>query len=106
SKYYFIRNAKIAQECEQLFNIVMKADDDAYCKHCKTSGHLQSDGCWTMKEAEKLGKKTHLVIVDSFRNRKWKSSIGIMDFAGCVSKNTARKIRKFVEETDNAYEDS
>lgn len=31
-----------------------------YCYHCKSTDHIKSGGCWTMKYAEKLGKKTCL----------------------------------------------
>jgi len=34
------------------------------CYHCKTIGnHVKSGGCWTMKEAAKLGKQTQLIVI-------------------------------------------
>jgi hypothetical protein len=42
----------------------------------------------------------------AFRNRKWKSSKDIMDYAGCISENTARKMKRFLRDTDKAYESS
>jgi hypothetical protein len=35
-----------------------------YCFHCREWGHPTNGGCWTKKYAEKLGKETHLVIVE------------------------------------------
>ena len=36
----------------------------AFCKHCNQFGHPTNGGCWTMKYAKKLGKETHLVVIE------------------------------------------
>lgn len=37
-----------------------------YCYHCKTEGHIKSGGCYTMKQAVKLGKQGKLHVVENF----------------------------------------
>jgi len=34
------------------------------CIHCSVHGHPTNGGCWTMKYAKKLGKETHLVVIE------------------------------------------
>jgi len=76
------RNIQIAEACDVLYCIVPKilpkfkyrltfADvqrerlqENSYCKHCNTFGHPTNGGCWTMKYAKKLGKETHLVVIE------------------------------------------
>lgn len=35
-----------------------------YCYHCKTSDHIKSGGCWTVKQAIKLGKQGRIIVVE------------------------------------------
>jgi len=37
---------------------------DLYCSHCDTAGHPRNGGCFTIKEMRKLGKETHLVVIE------------------------------------------
>ncbi len=34
-----------------------------YCYHCKTDTHIKSGGCWTVKQAELMGKETFVLAV-------------------------------------------
>lgn len=68
---YKERNIKIATVSTEVHCITVKKLPHDYtgmrfslCYHCKTSDHVKSGGCWTMKHAVKLGKKTQLHIID------------------------------------------
>jgi len=75
-KGYRSRNIKIAEACDVLYCIVPqiqpkhKLIDDivkeknAFCGHCNMAGHPTNGGCWTMKYSKKLGKETHLVVIE------------------------------------------
>lgn len=61
---YKARNLAIAQDCDEIHVIIPATYPETYtdrrfklCYHCKTSDHIKSGGCWTAKQAEKLGKK-------------------------------------------------
>ena len=78
------RNIQIAEACDVLCCIVPWVNIEAldnihedepppfpitlsknqYCIHCKQIGHPTNGGCWTMKYAKKLGKETHLVVIE------------------------------------------
>jgi hypothetical protein len=65
------RNIAIAKNCDVLYCIVPKVlsvttdkSTHKYCKHCNSFNHPNNGGCWTMKFAKKIGKETHLVIVE------------------------------------------
>ena len=67
---YKSRNIKIAETCDILYCIVPQTYVDTgpsaesdHCKHCQIFGHPSNGGCWTMKYAKKLGKETHLVVI-------------------------------------------
>ena len=62
-KGYRTRNIQVAET----FNIgycIVPYNPKAYCKHHKQYGHPSNGGCWTIKYAEKLGKETHLVLIE------------------------------------------
>lgn len=71
---YKSRNIKIAEECDVLycivpynwdnFNMQPPYDDYSWCRHCKVWKHPTNGGCWTLKKAKKLGKETHLVVIE------------------------------------------
>jgi len=70
---YRSRNIKIAEACDVLYCIVPKVmvgfnvvpyNRKCYCTHCGEWGHPNNGGCWTMKYAKKIGKETHLVVID------------------------------------------
>ena len=67
---YKERNLQIAQACDLLVCITVQTLPTNYtgmrfklCYHCKTDTHIKSGGCWTMKQAAKLGKGTQLIVV-------------------------------------------
>lgn len=67
---YMPRNRLIARDCDVLHNIVVDRLPLGYdgmrfewCYHCHTDGHVKSGGCWTAKEAQRLGKQAHWHII-------------------------------------------
>lgn len=86
---YKQRNLQIANKCDMLICITVKEYPPHYsgmrfekkwsgdisnqeyymhpapvCYHCHTIGHhVKSGGCWTMKQADKLGKQTQLIVI-------------------------------------------
>ena len=69
---YKPRNLQIAQRSDVVYCITVKRLPDSYrgmkfalCYHCGTSDHVKSGGCWTMKQAEKLGKRGQLIVVEN-----------------------------------------
>ncbi|HEY7195469.1 MAG TPA: hypothetical protein VH439_17130 [Gemmatimonadales bacterium] len=57
------RNIQIAETCTEAHCLVVKeyhasfaGKRFSYCYHCKTTDHIKSGGCWTVKHAEALGK--------------------------------------------------
>lgn len=76
---YKSRNIKIAKTCDILFCIVPSLNSNIYkynlCwyhesveydkgKMIHYLSHLKNGGCWTMEYAKKLGKETHLVVIE------------------------------------------
>ena len=67
------RNLQIAGESDIVACVVVKELPPSYrgrrfpqgCYHCHTppGDHVKSGGCWTMKQANRLGKPTELVVV-------------------------------------------
>ena|SRR5690242_2146561 len=83
---YRDRNLDMAEACDKCVCITVSKYPDGYagmrfetkwdgdvstpftpepiCYHCKLIGnHVKSGGCWTMKQAWKLGKITQLIVV-------------------------------------------
>jgi hypothetical protein len=70
---YRSRNIQIAEACDVLYCIVPFVEG-TYCYHHKPKqhgkvklqglNHPQNGGCWTMKHTKKLGKETHLVVIE------------------------------------------
>jgi hypothetical protein len=71
-EYYKARNLIIAGESDIVYCITvdklpetfkgMKFD---YCYHCKTNTHVKSGGCWTMKQAIRMGKHGELRVIQN-----------------------------------------
>lgn len=68
---YKRRNLLIAENSDLLVCITVKTLPPNYrgmrfslCYHCGTSDHVKSGGCWTMKQAKKLGKQTKLIVIE------------------------------------------
>lgn len=68
---YRERNLKIANACDRLVCITVRGYHSGYkgmrfklCYHCKTSDHIKSGGCWTLKKALQLGKAGDLFVVE------------------------------------------
>ena len=68
---YKQRNLDIASSCDILHIIVVKDYTENYnkqrfdlCYHCKTTDHVKSGGCWTGKQAKKLGKEVIWHIIE------------------------------------------
>ena len=69
---YKPRNLLIARNSDIVYCIVVRRFPDNYtgmrfpfCYHCKVDGHIKSGGCWTMKEAMRLGKPGKLIVVEN-----------------------------------------
>lgn len=67
---YKQRNLKIAQDAEQVICITVKEFPPdytgmrfPYCYHCQTDTHIKSGGCWTVKQAIRLGKIGEIYVV-------------------------------------------
>jgi len=67
---YKQRNLKIAQNSDKVVCITVKELPPNYdgmrfklCYHCGTNEHVKSGGCWTVKEAKKMGKPGEVIIV-------------------------------------------
>lgn len=70
---YKQRNLQIAEASDMVVCITVKELPAAYagmrfpqgCYHCKTpaSHHVKSGGCWTLRQAEKMGKQTRLEVI-------------------------------------------
>jgi hypothetical protein len=62
------RNIAIAEAADVVVSIVVKELPDSYrgkrclyCYHCGTDTHVKSGGCWTVKYARKLPRRTMVV---------------------------------------------
>lgn len=69
---YKKRNLQIAERSDTVHCITVDRLPDNYtgmkfglCYHCGTNNHVKSGGCWTMKQAIKLGKKGMLHVIDN-----------------------------------------
>lgn len=69
---YKPRNLKIANRSDEVVCITVKKLPDGFkgmtfklCYHCGVNTHVKSGGCWTMKQAAKMGKKTSLVVIEN-----------------------------------------
>lgn len=70
---YKQRNLQIAHSSDLVVCITVKTLPESYrgmrfpagCYHCGTPSthHQKSGGCWTMKQAAKVGRRTELVVV-------------------------------------------
>ena len=69
---YKERNLQIAGASDLVVCIVVKSVPRTYkgqlweaCYHCKTprGHHIKSGGCWTAKEARRIGKQSELVVI-------------------------------------------
>jgi hypothetical protein len=72
-KGYKPRNLLIAQRSDVVNCITIREYPKEYtgmrfefCYHCGVDTHVKSGGCWTMKEAGKLGKPNFLYIVENY----------------------------------------
>jgi hypothetical protein len=68
---YKERNLQIANESDMVVCITVKKLPDGYtgmkfnkCYHCNTNTHVKSGGCWTVKQAIKMGKKGRVIVVE------------------------------------------
>ncbi len=68
---YKQRNLKIARESDMVSCITLRELPPTYngmkfthCYHCKVNDHVKSGGCWTVKQAVKMGKIGRIFIVN------------------------------------------
>lgn len=69
---YKARNLDIARDSDELHVIVARDYPSGYtgrrftfCYHCKNSDHVKSGGCWTGKQAQKLGTNVYWWFIDN-----------------------------------------
>jgi hypothetical protein len=67
---YMPRNLQIARKSDRVVCITVKSLPATftgrrftYCYHCGTDSHVKSGGCWTVKQAKKLGKSTEIFVI-------------------------------------------
>lgn len=65
---YKARNLDIANSSDVVYVIVVKEYPPNYagmrfksCYHCHSTDHIKSGGCWTGKQAQKLGKPVYWI---------------------------------------------
>lgn len=67
---YKPRNILIAEKSNYVVCITVRELPPGYtgmrfkmCYHCKTTEHVKSGGCWTVKYAQQLGKPGHIAVI-------------------------------------------
>lgn len=68
---YAPRNLLIAADSDECHCITVRRLPPKYrgmvfnlCYHCGTSEHVKSGGCWTVKQARKMGKPGYIHVID------------------------------------------
>jgi hypothetical protein len=71
---YKARNLDIAADSDVLHVILADKYPTDYegmrfdlCYHCRSNDHVKSGGCWTGKQAQKMGKEVHWHIIENFQ---------------------------------------
>lgn len=69
---YAPRNLLIARDCDTCHCITVDKLPESYtgmvfklCYHCGTDAHVKSGGCWTVKQAKKMGKPGFIHVINS-----------------------------------------
>lgn len=69
---YAPRNLAIARDGSECHCITLRTLPPTYrgmtfklCYHCGTADHVKSGGCWTVKQARKMGKPGYIHVIDS-----------------------------------------
>lgn len=67
---YRPRNLRIAEFADKVACITVKELPEGYtgmrfklCYHCGTDAHVKSGGCWTVKQAIKMGKRGKVFVI-------------------------------------------
>lgn len=67
---YMPRNLEIAKASDAVYCITVKTLPEGYdgmrfdlCYHCGTNDHIKSGGCWTVKQALKMGKQGGVIVL-------------------------------------------
>lgn len=74
---YKARNLDIAEDSDVVYVIVALEYPEEYegtrfktCYHCAVGGttpwHVKSGGCWTGKQAKKMGKEVHWIFIENY----------------------------------------
>ena len=68
---YKERNLAIARDSDMVVCITVKELPPDYkgmcfksCYHCDTDTHVKSGGCWTVKQAIKMGKEGRVIVIE------------------------------------------
>lgn len=69
---YKARNLDIAASSDKLYVILARTYPANYsgrkfsvCYHCHSTDHVKSGGCWTGKQAQKMGKDVEWIYIDN-----------------------------------------
>lgn len=67
---YKQRNLRIARNSDVVYCITVAELPSSYtgmrfkmCYHCGTDTHVKSGGCWTVKQANRMGKTTGVIVI-------------------------------------------
>jgi hypothetical protein len=70
---YKARNLDIARDSDTVYVILADVYPEEYrghkftkCYHCNSDEHVKSGGCWTGKQAAKLGKPVQTIVVSNY----------------------------------------
>lgn len=68
---YKERNLQIAEGSDVVYCLTLQRLPPTYhgmtfprCYHCGTADHVKSGGCWTVKQAKRMGKKTDVIVIE------------------------------------------
>jgi hypothetical protein len=61
-QWYKQRNQLIAKLADHVVCIAPSREHQQ-CRYCETDDHQQSGGCWTLRYARQIGKRTDLVVI-------------------------------------------
>ena len=62
-EYFKQRNIRIAEECDVIYCFTIPTKTKKCYHHDTLQDHEKTAGCWTLKKAKEMNKKTKLVII-------------------------------------------
>lgn len=72
-KGFMARNLDIARESDVVYSLVVDELPRDYsgmrfelCYHCNRKDHVKSGGCWTAKQAKRLGNRGEIIVIKQY----------------------------------------